>query len=140
MYGPHVKARRWAMSAFGAAVFGALVAAFTPLGQMCTAISSSDGGRGPDVAAESCRGVSTFSTDGAWVLVVVLVPALMALIGTLVDRRPAQVVAAVLLWIGCLVALASVGLYFVPAAILMTVAAAQSRPVPATPPIQRIAD
>lgn len=113
------------MASFGAAALGALVAAFAPLGQRCTATLPADADTGVGVAAESCRGISVYSMDGAWILVVVSVPVLVALFGILVDRRPAQIVSAVLLWIGCVLALASVGLFFVPAAVLMTVAAAR---------------
>jgi hypothetical protein len=63
-----------------------------------------------------------------WVLVVVSVPVLVALFAVVVHHRPARVVSAVLLWIGCIVGLASVGIFFVPAAILMTVAAAVAPP------------
>jgi hypothetical protein len=116
-----VKANRWAVAAFVAAVVGALVASFAPLGRSCTT-------RIGPFLGETCRSVSTFSEEGAWVLVVVSVPVLVALIAVVVHRRPVRTASAVLLWIGCIVGLASVGIFFVPAAILMTVAAAVAPP------------
>jgi hypothetical protein len=118
-----VKTNRWAIAAFVAAVVGALTASFAPLGRSCTI------GPNPD-AAETCRSVNTFSENGAWVLVVVSVPVLVALFAGIVQGRPTRVASAVLLWIGCIVSLASVGIFFVPAAILMTVAAAVAPPPP----------
>jgi hypothetical protein len=118
-----VKANRWAVAAFVAAVVGALVASFAPLGRSCTI------GPSPD-AGEACRRVSTFSEEGAWVLVVVSVPVLVALMAVVVHRRSARVASAVLLWVGCIMGLASVGIFFAPAAIIMTVAAAVAPPPP----------
>jgi hypothetical protein len=98
------------------------VATLAPLGRSCIV------GPNPD-AGETCRSVSTFSENGAWVLVVVSVPMLVALFAVAVRHRPARVASAFLLWIGCIVGLASVGIFFVPAAILMTVAAMRSMTV-----------
>jgi hypothetical protein len=111
-----MRANRWAVAALVVAVVGALVVSFAPLGRSCT-------GSFGDVS-ETCRSTNLFSEEGAWILVVVVVPALVALFGVVVYRRPAQVVAALLLWLGCILGLLSVGIFFVPAAILMTVAAA----------------
>ena len=77
-------------------------------------------------------GVSTFQTDGAWVLVVVSVPVLLTILPNVVPRRGARIVSAVLLWICCVIGAASIGLFFVPAAILMTIAASLRDPVPAS--------
>ena len=128
-------AKRWALAALAAAVLGALVVAFAPLREFCTATLPIDAGRGPAVAAESCRRDSMFSTEGARILVVVGVPVFVALIGALMNHRAVRAAAAVLLWICYVLALASVGMLFVPAAILMTVAAAQHRPAPIMPPV-----
>jgi hypothetical protein len=128
-----MRQNRWAVAAFMATVLGALVAAFAPLGRTCSSTATPAlrplGGSPVAAVAEVCHDVSTFSVDGAWVLVVVSVPMLVALIPVLVRRRPARIAAAVLLWIGCVVGMLSLGLFFVPAAILMTIAAATSPPV-----------
>jgi hypothetical protein len=116
-------------AAFGAALTGGLLAAFAPFGQRCEAIAQT--AREP-IGPEVCRAVSIFQVDGAWVLVVVSVPILVALAPVLLRRRPVRVTAAMLLWIGCVVGMFSVGLFFVPAAILMTVAAAIRDPIPAS--------
>lgn len=114
-------AKRLAFTAFVLAVIGAAIAAFAPLG----GCRSMPGGR------ERYTGVSTFEVDGAWVLVVVSVPMLVSLLPVVVPRRAARVVSAVLLWVCCVVGLFSVGLFFVPAAALMTVAAVLHDPQPA---------
>ena len=114
-------ARRLALAAFVVAVLGAAVAAFAPLGRSCGV--SMPGG------VERCVGQSIFEVDGSWVLVVVSVPVLISLLPTMVPRRAVMAVAAALLWVCCVIGLFSVGLFFVPAAVLMTVAAvARDRP------------
>lgn len=124
-----MEANRWTMAALGAAVLGALVAAFAPTYTWCSTTAGS--------TSETCGHATSFSVNGAWILVVVSVPVLVSLLPVLIRRRPARVVSAVLLWIGCVVAAWSVGLFFVPAAILMTVAAAKRPSVipPSMPPV-----
>ena len=78
-----------------------------------------------------CSHATSFAVNGSWVLVVVSVPVLVAFVPVLVRLRPARVVSAVLLWIGCVLGMLSVGMFFVPAAILMTIAAAAPSPWPA---------
>lgn len=115
-----MNANRWAITAFVAAVVGALMVSFAPLGRSCTPSF--------DDVSETCRRTSLFSHEGASILGVVVVPVLVALFAVVVHRRPAYVAAALLLWIGCILGLLSVGIFFVPAAILMTVAAAVPSP------------
>ena len=125
--------KRFAVASFLAAVLAALFTAFAPLGTTC----SSSGTPGGPAGEEVCRNVSIFQHDGSWVLVVVSVPVLFALVPVLLRRRAARVVAAVLLWAFCVVGLASVGLFFVPAATLMTIAAIkhdEPAPAPANAP------
>jgi hypothetical protein len=55
----------------------------------------------------------------------------LTLIAMLVPRRSVLIACTALLWIGCVLALLSVGIFFVPAAIVLTIAAARSD-VPAT--------
>jgi len=124
----HVKANRLAVAAFLASVLGALVAAFAPTYSGCGTTSS---------GGEVCSHATGFAVNGSWILVVVSVPVLVALVPVLVRRRPARIVSTVLLWIGCVLGMWSVGMFFVPAAILMTIAASQ-RPLVVTPPMPRI--
>ena len=107
------------------AIIGALVAAFAPLGREVGTTVSSDG-----TVTTSSGSVSIFQTDGAWVLVVGSVPVLLAMLPLVVRRKSARVAAAVLLWLCCLVGVFSIGMFFVPAAIAMTIAAARPDPVP----------
>jgi len=79
----------------------------------------------------ACRGDSALAVNGWWIVVVVSVPVVLTLIPVLVDHRMARAVASVVLWLCCVVALLSVGIFFVPAAILLTIAAARRDPVPA---------
>ena len=50
-------------------------------------------------------------------------------------RRTVRIVVAALLWVGCVLGLLSIGLFFVPAAALMTVAAAMNDRQPAPDPV-----
>lgn len=103
-----------------AAVTGALVAAFVPFGRRCTA--SLPG------AELVCSGASTFSVDGWWVLAVGSVPVALSLVAALARSRAAWVACAVLLWAFCLLGALSIGPFFVPAAVLVTVAAVRGEP------------
>jgi hypothetical protein len=126
------------MVAFVLAVLGAVVAAFAPTGQVVGSFGSSTTSvMRPSQVSTFHYNVSMFQTDGAWVLVVVSVPVLLALGAVLVRHQAARIAAAVLLWIGCVVGIFSVGVFFVPAAIVMTVAATRRErsPVPTLPPV-----
>jgi hypothetical protein len=112
-----MKANRFTVAAFLLAVLGALVAAFAPFGSTCE--PALPGG------TMRCRGTSAFSSDGSRILVVVTVPVLVALVPLLLRRRATRIVSAALLWTGCVVAILSVGIFFVPAATAMTIAATQ---------------
>ena len=124
-----MKARRFALASFLVAVLGALVAAFAPTGRMESGTGTSSGG----VFVTHSSRVSMFQTNGAWVLIVVSVPVLVCLVAVLVDHRAARIVGAVLLWIGCVLGMFSVGMFFIPSAILMTLAASQGEPAPVPP-------
>ena len=123
-----MKARGFTLAAFLVAGLGALVAAFAPTGRVSESFGSSSG-----VFSTRSYSDSMFQVNGAWVLVVVSVPVLVALIPVLVRHRRARIVSAVLLWIGCVVGMWSVGMFFVPAAILMTIAASRREPAPIPP-------
>jgi hypothetical protein len=123
-----VKARWFTLAALLVAVVGALVAAFAPTGQV-TETSGSSGG----TFVTRSSSVSLFQANGAWILVVVAVPVLVASIPLLFPHRRTRIVATVLLWMGCVVALWSVGSFFVPATILMTIAGSQAEPAPVPP-------
>jgi hypothetical protein len=130
-----MKARGFTLAAFLVAGLGALVAAFAPTGRVEESFGSSSG-----AFVTRSYSVSMFQENGAWVLVVMSVPLLVALIPVLVRHHRARVVSAVLLWIGCVVGMWSVGMFFVPAAIVMTVAATRREPapIPPMPPVQSV--
>ena len=113
-----MKGNGFAKAAFVAALTGALLAAFAPTYTSCST----------DAGGTSCGSATGLSVNGSWILFVVSVPVVLALIPILVPRRGARIIAAVLLWACCVIAAASIGLFFVPAAILMTVAAIRREP------------
>jgi len=113
-----MKANRFTVAAFLVAVLGALVAAFAPTYSWCGTTSS---------GVQTCGHDTGFAVNGTWILVVVSVPVLVALVPVLARRRAARIVSAVLLWIGCVVGMWSVGMFFVPSAILMIAAAQRDR-------------
>jgi hypothetical protein len=119
-----MRATRLAWWAFGLAVAAAVVAAVAPLGTRMTA--------GSGVVARS-EHVSMLEVDGSWVLVVVAVPTIVAGIPSLVRRRGVTIASAVVLWACCIVGMWSVGLFFVPSAVLMTLATAARPSAEAVP-------
>jgi hypothetical protein len=118
-----VKVNGFAFAAFLAALAGALVAAFGPTYSNCSAVA--DG-------LTRCGNATGYSVNGSWILVVVSVPVLVSLLPIVVHLRGTRIVSAVLLWVCCVIGAASVGMFFVPAAILMTIGAARRDRVTAT--------
>ena len=127
-----MKARGFTVAAFLAAGVGALIAAFAPTGRVTESIGSSSG-----VFSTRSDSERMFQVNGAWVLVVVAVPGLVALVPVLVRRKRVRIASAALLWFGCVLGMLSVGMFFVPAAILMTIAASRREPAP-TPPMPTV--
>ena len=124
-----MRSKRLAVWSLVAAIVGASVAVFAPLGQVTEYL---DGPGGGETRSYS---VSLISSEGVWVLVVVAVPILIALAGALTPARAARIVSTALLWAFCVLGLLTIGIFFVPAAVLMTAAAAvrdrQQAPDPA---------
>ena len=112
-----MKAHRSALASFGAAVLAALVVIFAPLYGTCE-------------SGSGCGGASSLSVNGTWILVVVSVPVVLAIVPTLRRHPTVRAVSAVLLWACCVIGLMSVGLFFIPSAVLMTISASQREPVP----------
>jgi hypothetical protein len=125
-----MRSKRLAVSSFLAALMAGAVCAFAPLGQASESQMSAGG-----VEITRSHSVSLFSTNGAWVLVVLGIPILIALAGALFSARAARIASTLLLWAFCLVGLMSVGLFFIPAAVLMTAATVTREPnlAPAPP-------
>jgi hypothetical protein len=110
------KSRTYALLALAAAAVAALVVVFAPTYTSCSSNAA-------------CHGDSALAVNGPWIVFVVSVPVVLTLIPVLIDHRASRAVAAVVLWLCCVVALLSVGIFFVPAAILLTIAAARRDPV-----------
>lgn len=111
-------AKRLALASFIVALIAAAIAAFAPLDQV------TEGTLG---VVRSYR-VSLFSEWDVWLLWLLSIPVLVALAGVMVRVRPARVISAILLWGFSMVGMWSIGLFFVPSAMLMTVAAARRAP------------
>lgn len=108
-----------------AALAGALVVAFAPFGRTCAA-----GLPGGELV---CSSTSLLSAEGPWVLALGSVPVALSLVAALARSRAAWAVCAALLWGFCVLGALSIGPFFVPAAILMTVAAARGEPARTRP-------
>jgi hypothetical protein len=121
-YAAGMKGSGFAKASFVAALTAAMVAAFAPTYQECEA-----------AAGGTCGSVTGFAVNGWWILFVASIPVLISLLPVLRTTRRASAVSAVLLWLGCLIAAFSIGLFFIPAAILMTVAAFRAPEL--TPPV-----
>ena len=104
----------FAKAAFVAALTGALLAAFAPTYTSCTDELT---------GTVRCGSATGFDVNGWWILFVASIPVVISLVPVIRTTKRAAVVSAVLLWVCCVVAFASIGLFYVPAAILLTVAA-----------------
>ena len=111
-----MKTRGFALAAFLAVLAAAVIAAAGPTYETCSSVAG---------GATRCGRATGYSVNGTRILVVVAVPVLLSLIPIIVRSRGARIVSAVSLWGCCLIGAASIGLFFVPGAILMTIAAAR---------------
>ena len=110
--------------AFALALVAAVVVAFGPMYTTCE--ESSIGG------VSMCSRASGVDVNGWWILSVGSVPVVLTLIAVLIPRRGVLIASTVLLWIGCVLGLLSIGIFFVPAAIVLTIAAARGVTAPAS--------
>lgn len=124
-------ARKLTLGAFIAALVLGAVAAFAPLASTSSSSSSSSDG----VVHVTSESVNLVASQGPWVLVPIGILVALTLLALLVPRRIVRIVVAALLWVGCVLGLLSIGLFFVPAAVLMTIAAAMNDPQPASTPV-----
>jgi hypothetical protein len=111
---------------FVAALVAGFVVAFFPSGTSCSVGLEA----GQRAAVETCRSTTLLAEEGLRILAIVAIPIAVTLVPVLVPSRVVRVVAALLLWIGCALAILSIGIFFVPAAIVMTVAAVMRDRVP----------
>jgi hypothetical protein len=118
-----VRTKRLTVASLVCALAGSAIVAFAPLGQTT---SGGSGGIDGTPVVERTTSVSLVSYEGTWVLWLLAIPVAITLVAVLVPRRGAGIASAVLLWVFCVVGLASIGLFFAPAALLMTFAAAMN--------------
>jgi hypothetical protein len=119
--GPNVS-RGWGLVVFGAAVLTAVVVAVAPVVSTSTCSATSPG------PAQCSSGSETLlANEGAGVLGILAVPALVALVPLLVPSRRAAKASAVVLTAAVFVASASVGVFFVPTLVLAWAAVVAGR-------------
>ena len=120
--GPVVASRRWNLVVFVAAVLTGVVVAVAPIVATSTCATSS-------VGTTRCwsSNVSLVSNEGAGVLGVLAVPALVALVPLLFRSKQSTRMTAVALTAAALVASASVGIFLIPTVILAWVAVVATR-------------
>ncbi len=128
-------ARKLTLGAFIASLLLGAVMAFAPLVSTESSSSSAVVSGGNVIVQTTSRSVSLVASQGPWVLVPIGIPVALTLLALLVPRRTVRIVVAALLWVGCVLGILSIGLFFVPAAVLMTIAAAMNDPQPASTPV-----
>ena len=109
--------------AYGAAVWSVVASAALLLIPTSTSISMRTGADGATVFTTTQQ--TLLEIEGRSVLVVFMVPVAIAAVGAFAgrgSRRKVRLRAGVLLTIGCLVAAASIGMFFIPSAIALIVA------------------
>jgi hypothetical protein len=121
------------------AIVGAGAVLFLPLGVYVEVEPVPPGGVPASGSPEESGRTTLLQEQGAWVGVLAAVPAVLAAIPVVGERfrpgsRALRVVAAVFLWVFVVVGLASIGWFFAPSAIAMTLAALARRRRPAESP------
>jgi hypothetical protein len=109
--------RRAAWASLLLALVASSALLLVPFGTRVTATTA--GSPSPPVVTHH----SLLEHEGASVLPVLAVPALAAALGVAGSRRPVRALSAGLLWAFSVLGAMSIGLYYVPAAVVMTVAA-----------------
>lgn len=125
------ESRRWSTIALAVAVATALVAGFVPLGSSETCDSA---------GACTFERVSIIGDEGIAMLLILLAPALVALVPVVLPFQWLRIATGVLLPLMMLLAMASVGMFLLPTMVIAWVAVAQNSAAPdsaAQPPPPR---
>lgn len=126
------RADRFALLALAYTIAAGLALALLPTSTSTSSTTSSS-----DIGAIVTTTHDTLlENEGASVLVVLGIPALLALVAVVGQRRPVRMAMAGLLLIGCFLGAMSIGVFFLPAAALLLYAASttpRSGVGPATP-------
>lgn len=117
-----VDAQRWRWLTFGAAVTTGAGLAFAPIVSTSSCSATSTG-----VSSCTSSHQSLVGNEGATVLLVLLLPAVMALVPVVMRPRRSTKVVAALLTVCALLGLASIGIFFIPTVALAWVALGASR-------------
>jgi hypothetical protein len=123
-----VSARKWAALVFVAALATGALVAFAPV------VSTESCVAGPGGSACTSGSTSLLDSEGAGVLAALAVPATVAIVAVVVPSRRSARWTAIALTVAAVLAIASVGIFFVPTVVLAWVAARQSTS-PVTEPI-----
>ncbi len=115
------RADRFAFVALGWAILAGLAFAVLPSGTSSSTTTSSSG-----TVIETTSDESLLEHEGAGVLIVLAVPALLTFVAVVVKRRPLRLGVGFVLLAACMLGAMSVGLFFLPAAVLVLCAASAS--------------
>lgn len=115
-------AQRWRWLTLGAAVATGAALAFAPIVSTSSCSATSTG-----VSSCTSSHESIVANEGSTVLLVLLLPAMMALVPVVVRTRRSTIMGAALLTVSALLALASIGMLYIPTVALAWVAVGASR-------------
>lgn len=117
-----MEAQRWRWLTLGAAVATGAVLAFAPIVSTSSCSATSTG-----VSSCTSSNESLVANEGATVLLVLLLPAVIALVPVGMRTQRSTTVVAVLLTVCALLGVASIGIFFIPTVALAWVAVGASR-------------
>jgi hypothetical protein len=115
------RADRFAFVALGWAVLAGLAFAVLPSGTSSSTTTTSSG-----TVIETTTDESLLEREGAGILIVLAIPALLALTAVVVKRRSVRLGVGFVFLAACLLGAMSVGLFFLPGAVLVLYAASTS--------------
>ena len=123
---PEERAERLALAAVVWSVIVGIALALMPFGESTSVTTSSSG-----AMVETTTRDSLLQTEGTGVLVILAVPALLALASLLVRQRPIRLALGGMLCFACVLGALSVGVFFLPAAVMLVAAAVATPAEPA---------
>lgn len=118
------RADRFAIAAVLWTVAAGVALALLPLGE------SSTGTNIAGVFVESTTRHSLLESEGATILIPLAIPTLLASLALIVRLRPMRLASGALLLAFCVLGAMSIGVYFLPAAVLLLVAGSQQPTAP----------
>lgn len=117
-----VDAQTWRALTFGTAAATGAALAFAPIVSTSSCSATSTG-----ISSCTSSQESLVANEGATVVLVLVLPALMALVPVVARTRRSTVLAAALLTVATMLGLASIGIFFIPTVVLAWVGVGASR-------------